>query len=137
MYGTDVHGTVRVVTDGTTYAVHPQRTAEARAPPPPGPAPTQPAATPGKTLEIVSVTSPIGRGSTATLVANAWPGAPCAITVIYKSGPSKAKGLEPKTAGADGRVAWSWTVGSRTTPGPWPITVTCGDKTVQTQIQVQ
>ena len=52
-------------------------------------------------------------------------GATCAITVHYKSGPSRAKGLVPKTAAASGGVAWQWRVGSNTTPGRWPINVTC------------
>jgi hypothetical protein len=34
-------------------------------------------------------------------------------------------GLGPKAADGSGIVSWSWTVGSRTTPGSWPVTVTC------------
>ena len=45
--------------------------------------------------------------------------------VEYKSWPSTARGLDPKTAAATGTVAWSWLVGPRTTPGSWPVTVTC------------
>jgi hypothetical protein len=46
--------------------------------------------------------------------------------VRYKSGPSTAAGLIPKTTDANGDVAWSWKVGTRTTPGSWPVTITCG-----------
>jgi micrococcal nuclease len=53
------------------------------------------------------------------------PAANCQITVIYKSGPSRAKGLVPKQANAKGDVAWQWRVGSNTTPGRWPIKVMC------------
>jgi hypothetical protein len=49
----------------------------------------------------------------------------CSIGVEYKSGPSTARGLDPKTASVTGTVAWSWIVGSRTTPGSWPVTVSC------------
>jgi len=49
-------------------------------------------------LEIVSVTSPIGKGYTATLRAKTVPEAYCTITVYYKSGPSSASGLYGKTA---------------------------------------
>ncbi len=76
------------------------------------------------TLEIISVTSPVSPGQFATLTAQTAPGANCSIEVIYKSGPSHAAGLIPKVAGSDGSVSWTWKVGTRTTPGTWPITVT-------------
>jgi beta-lactamase superfamily II metal-dependent hydrolase len=75
-------------------------------------------------LEIVSVTSPVGKGYTATLQAKTLPGASCTIAVYYKSGISTASGLYPKEADSNGNVAWSWKVGTRTTPGSWRIVVT-------------
>lgn len=45
---------------------------------------------------------------------NGLPRLPCAkrtIAVHYKSRPSTAQGLEPKTADADGNVSWTWMVG--------------------------
>jgi len=75
-------------------------------------------------LEIVSVTSPIGKGYTATLRAKTLPEAYCTITVYYKSGPSTASGLYGKTADNQGNVSWSWKVGTRTTSGSWRIVVT-------------
>lgn len=83
-------------------------------------------------LEIISVTSPIGQGYTATLRAQTEPGAYCTITVYYKSGPSTAAGLYPKEADSQGNVSWSWKVGTRTTPGSWSIVVTAslGGETV-------
>ena len=86
--------------------------------------------------QFVSVTSPVSRGGSATAVVQASPGASCTIVVTYKSGPSSAQGLGPKQAGADGQVSWTWTVGSRTTPGDWPITVTCGGQTIETSFTV-
>ena len=74
---------------------------------------------------IASLPSPVGRGSQAALRATTAPGATCTITVVYKSGPSSAAGLASKTAGGSGAVGWTWTVGSRTTTGSWPVTVTC------------
>jgi hypothetical protein len=84
--------------------------------------PTSPA--PGK-VELVSVTSPISAGSEATLVVDAPSGAACSIVVTYKSGPSSAAGLYPQSVHS-GRISWTWTVGTRTTPGRWPIDVSCG-----------
>jgi len=75
-------------------------------------------------LEIVSVTTPIGKGYTATLRAKTIPEAYCTIVVYYKSGPSSASGLYGKTADSQGNVSWSWKVGTRTTPGSWQIVVT-------------
>jgi len=75
-------------------------------------------------VEIISLTSPVFRGNYASLCIRTVPGARCTITVYYKSGPSEASGLEPKIADSEGRVCWSWKVGSRTTPGSWRIVVT-------------
>ena len=73
----------------------------------------------------VSLTSPARPGADAIIVVGTAPNAACTITVIYKSGPSRAKGLVPEMADAQGRVAWTWRVGTRTTPGTWPIIVSC------------
>jgi len=99
--------------------------------PTPIPTPT-PTPTTELTLAIVSVTSPVGPGYNATLVAKTTPGANCGITVYYKSGPSTAQGLYPKTTDANGNVSWTRKVGTRTTPGSWKIIVTAslGGKTV-------
>lgn len=75
------------------------------------------------TLQIVSVTSPVNPGDNATLIAQTIPGANCEITVYYKSGPSSASGLGPKTADSSGRVSWTWKVGTNTSPGNWQIVV--------------
>lgn len=92
-------------------------------------------------VTVLSLSSPVAPFSDATLEAQTTPGAACAITVRYKSGPSRAKGLLPKTADAQGRVLWRWRVGSSTTPGHWPIEVTCekGDVkgTLQTSFEVR
>jgi hypothetical protein len=64
-------------------------------------------------------------GDYATLTASVSPTRRCSISVYYKSGRSTAQGLYPKTPRA-GRVSWTWKVGTRTTPGRWAITVSCG-----------
>lgn len=46
------------------------------------------------------------------------------INVKYKSGKSKAQGLENKTTDYSGNVWWEWKVGTNTTPGKYPITIT-------------
>ena len=69
---------------------------------------------------------PAYRGNPVTLTARVSSSrVTCSITVEYKSGPSRAKGLYPKRP-IRGRVSWTWLVGTRTTPGRWPIYVRCG-----------
>ena len=76
-------------------------------------------------ISVVSLTSPAVPFSDATVTIQTSPGANCSITVIYKSGPSRARGLDPQTADGRGRITWQWRVGSNTTPGRWPIVVGC------------
>jgi micrococcal nuclease len=76
-------------------------------------------------ISVVSLTSPVAPFTDATIQVQTSPGASCSITVLYKSGPSRAKGLAPQTADSRGRVTWIWRVGSNTTPGQWPIAVRC------------
>lgn len=83
------------------------------------------------TTEFISVSSPVAHGNVATVVVRTSPGAYCSIAVTYRSGPSTAQGLDPKTAGLDGIISWSWIVGTRTTPGDWPIEVTCDGQTIR------
>jgi hypothetical protein len=76
-------------------------------------------------VKLVSVTSPTYPGAYATLTASVSSSSTCSITVYYKSGPSRAHGLDPKRP-SEGRVSWTWKVGTNTTPGRWRITVSCG-----------
>ena len=88
----------------------------------PAPTPHRPTAL---TVRFTKLTSSVHRGAYATASVATAGGAYCTITVTYKSGPSKAAGLGSKTANSAGAVSWTWLVGSRTTPGAWPVTVTC------------
>lgn len=84
-----------------------------------------PAAAADLTVSLVSLSSPVAPFSDAFIRIQTAPGASCAIEVRYRSGPSKARGLEPKVADARGAVSWQWRVGSGTTRGRWPIVVAC------------
>jgi endonuclease YncB( thermonuclease family) len=105
---------------------------------PPTIAPAQPTATiaPSSGLTITRPPGTVRRGARATVAAHTTPGAQCSIVVRYKSGPSKAQGLGPKKADAKGDVAWTWMVGTRTTPGSWPVTITCGGEVAGTEVVV-
>jgi micrococcal nuclease len=98
-------------------------------------APTQPTA-PSGGVTITRAPGTVRRGATASVAAHTAPGAACTIIVRYKSGPSKAQGLGPKSANARGDVTWSWKVGTNTTPGAWPVTITCGEESARTEVVV-
>lgn len=87
-------------------------------------------------IQIISVSSPAPRNSTATLKAKVAPGATASIVVHYKSGPSTAAGLEPKKADSNGNVSWSWHVGGNTTLGSWRITVSSDGSSEDTTFEV-
>ena len=86
--------------------------------------PTQRHPTPGLSVQFTSLAA-VKPGSYATATIKTVASAQCSIDVEYKSGPSTAAGLDPKAADAAGAVTWRWRVGSKTTPGDWPVTVTC------------
>jgi micrococcal nuclease len=58
------------------------------------------------------------------------------IQVVYKSGPSKASGLGPKTADSKGHITWKWRVGTNTTPGNYTVTITANGKTIRKTLTV-
>jgi hypothetical protein len=96
------------------------------------------AAPTGASVRLVSISpQPAHRGNPVTLTARVSSSrVTCSITVYYKSGPSKAKGLYPKRP-VRRRVSWTWLVGTRTTPGRWPIVVRCGSAgTLRTSFRV-
>jgi hypothetical protein len=93
--------------------------------PPPTPTPT-PRVTP-LPLEVTkaSFTDKVAHSGSASVSVHTEPQAKCSIEVLYDSGPSKASGLDPKTASSGGKVIWSWKVGANTAAGTYPITVIC------------
>lgn len=111
-----------------TVELTPEPTAETTPDPVPEPDPPaepDPTAEPVLALAFTKFTSPINRGANATAAVKTKAGARCSIIVEYKSGLSTAAGLGDKTASSKGAVSWTWKVGTRTTPGSWPVTVSC------------
>jgi hypothetical protein len=82
-------------------------------------------------VKLVSLTSPVAPGKTATLVVQTTPKARCSASVKYSSGMSKATGLGFKNADAKGNVKWTWRVGTKTAAGMWPVTVNCALKSAK------
>jgi competence protein ComEC len=137
IYGTDKNGTISIMVDLKGYTINTMQGAVSVVPILPINTEAVSPSTGSGALEIASVSSPVSQGANATLDAKTSPNASCAITVYYKSGPSKASGLGPKTADAGGLVSWTWKVGARTTLGSWRIEVTCNGVTKETTFMVQ
>jgi hypothetical protein len=75
-------------------------------------------------IEIISVSTPIGPGNYANISILTLPYAWCDITVTYASGVSEADGLGEKIANGSGYVSWTWMIDATTAAGSWPIAVT-------------
>ncbi|HNX13276.1 MAG TPA: hypothetical protein PK854_02290 [Oscillospiraceae bacterium] len=88
------------------------------------------AVTADKNIEVLSLTSPIVRGQEASVAIKGKPDIEYTIKVIYKSGPSSAKGLEPKISEPNGTVTWTWKVSARTSAGNWSIEISGGESSV-------
>jgi hypothetical protein len=98
---------------------------------------TSPAPTNATTARIVSVTSPVKRGSTASLVAQTDAGAACNLAVTLPSGSQSASsGLGTANADGSGRVSWSWRTGSNTTPGTAHAKVSCGSANASADFEI-
>ncbi|MCL6442943.1 MAG: thermonuclease family protein [Alicyclobacillus sp.] len=88
-------------------------------------------------IRLIAFTRHVHPGDEATLEIQTQPGARATIEVDYKSGPSKARGLYPQVADAQGHVTWTWFVGTNTTPGSWPVVVTVGKQQWRASLDVE
>lgn len=84
-------------------------------------------------VAVQTVTSPVPRGSNASIAIRTRPKAACSIQVTYSLDGDKDKvshdgGLIPKNADEYGTVSWTWTVESSRPVGSWPVEVTCAYK---------
>ena len=104
------------------------------------PTTVHPAGSPASTaagVRIESVTSPVSRGSEASLLAQTSPNMACDLEVTLPSGArSRSQGLGPGTADGSGRVQWSWRTGTSTRPGTATANVTCGSASDSAQFQI-
>jgi cardiolipin synthase len=77
-------------------------------------------------VEVTTTPTAVRRGQELTIAAATKPGATCSVQVTYPDGyVSRARALsERETADPDGRVSWSWRVGSSAT-GRSRVRVSC------------
>jgi len=95
--------------------------------------PEEPAPSPEQPAGIEAVTSPgtVYPGQRATITVKGQPNTQYSITVVYKSGPSSAQGLDTKTSDSTGRVSWTWLVGRNTSSGSFYALVSGGGQNVR------
>lgn len=74
-------------------------------------------------LEPLAFTDQIQQAQDATLTLLGQPNTAYYARVRFRTGYSVAAGLGLQTADDQGRVSWTWRIGSRTTPGAYPIMI--------------
>lgn len=87
-------------------------------------------------INLVSLTSPISRGSDVTVSIKGLPNTTYDIEVIYSSGESKASGLEDKTSDSEGNVSWTFKVSSNVKPGTYEVKITDGSSNASYSLEV-
>ena len=88
-------------------------------------------------LKVVAKSNNVSANSTASINIKGKPNTIYSITVYYSSGASKAKGLEDKKSDGNGKVSWSWKVGSRTKQGTYRIVISGGNEKIETNFTVK
>ena len=87
-------------------------------------------------ISLVSLTTPVSRGSDVTVSIKGLPNTTYDIDVIYSSGVSKASGLEDKTSDSEGNVSWTFKVSSNVKPGTYEVKITDGEDSVSYSLEV-
>ena len=75
------------------------------------------------TVRITKRPGRVNHGDDASVTVIVSPKARCTIGVYYSTTRSRARGLGAKRGGT---ITWTWTVGSNTNPGAWPVKIDCG-----------
>jgi hypothetical protein len=77
-------------------------------------------------VRVVSVTTPVARGTEGHLVVHTAPYAECGASVQAQSDPGRTiASLPAQTAGGDGMVTFTVKVPGIARPGSYPVTVSC------------
>ncbi len=87
-------------------------------------------------INLVSLDSPISKGSDVTVSIKGLPNTTYDIDVIYSSGASKASGLEDKTSDSEGNVSWTFKVSSNVKPGTYEVKISDGEDSASYNLEV-
>lgn len=83
--------------------------------------------------ELVTLTSPVPRGSVVAITVQTLPNIACAAAIYFPNRPEVRSTVSSKT----GICSWSWSVSSYVPPGTYTVLVTTGDTTKQYQLEVE
>lgn len=108
---TDLDGTIKVISDGKSITTQKEKSTEEKI------------ENKEKSFSLVSFTDIVAPGDLASIEIRGKPNTKYSIDVFYKSGKSKAQGLEDKLSSSDGLVSFSWTVGSQVIPGVYDVVI--------------
>jgi hypothetical protein len=89
------------------------------------PPPTPPGLNAQEGVAVETLTSPVARGTEASINAETNAGSTCSIEVSYNGVRNTSTDLAPKVANSYGNVNWNWTIGGTAPVGNWPIKVMC------------
>lgn len=78
-------------------------------------------------IQLVGISENVSPGSRAYIKVQGKPNTEYSITVEYKSGYSEAEGLYSKNSDNSGYISWNWKVGTKTSEGTYPVTITNED----------
>ena len=87
-------------------------------------------------INLVSLDSPVSKGSDVTVSIKGLPNTTYDIDVIYSSGASKASGLEDKTSDSEGNVSWTFKVSSNVKPGTYEVKISDGKDSASYNLEV-
>ena len=87
-------------------------------------------------INLVSLDSPVSKGSDVTVSIKGLPNTTYDIDVIYSSGASKARGLEDKTSDSEGNVSWTFKVSSNVKPGTYEVKISDGKDSASYSLEV-
>lgn len=116
IYRTDEEGTVVLKTDGESIEIKSRGTTTSNSD-------FREEENVEKEISLVSMSNPIIKGENATVKIKGKPNTNYSIKVMYKSGSSKASGLEDKKSNSDGYVSWTWKVSKNVVGGTYEIIV--------------
>lgn len=88
-------------------------------------------------IELISLTTPIGRNDTAIISIVGLPNTEYDIDVFYSTSESEAKGLENQISDDSGAVSWSWKIGGKVATGKYNIHINGGGETYKTELEVE
>jgi len=87
--------------------------------------------------ELTVIYTPIvRRNAEASVFFTNRPNAVWNLSIRYSAGYGTAAGLGAQVADSTGFVEWSWRIGSNTTPGQWPVTITGNGENIRFYITV-